>query len=196
MNFATPPFLFGLLRGLLWLFGSTAAHKKPAVDACFLLPSLQADPAIVIDSITIQRRVKGKEPEEFQFIKDKSNDAWSLKLPGIQKSAKLETFKIDQIVRQIKDARRSDEAGVTEDLSRYGLDQPATVVTVKGKAPEKKEQEWKLFIGKESADQALMYVNSSDRPGKVYGMTKGNIDSVLFKDPNHLRARRLFEFSD
>jgi hypothetical protein len=196
MNFRSTTFLFGLLLGMLWLFGLTVAHKKTAVDASFLLPSLQADPGIVIDSITIQRRVKGKEPEEFQFIKDKSNDAWSLKLPGIQKSAKLETFKIDQIVRQIKDARRSDEAGVTEDLSRYGLDQPATVVTVKGKAPEKKEQEWKVFIGKESADQALMYVNSSDRPGKVYGMTKGNIDSVLFKDPNHLRARRLFEFSD
>jgi hypothetical protein len=196
MNFRGTIFLFGLLLGMLWLFGLTVAHKKTAVDATFLVPSLQADAGVVIDSVSIQRRVPGKKAEEFQFLKDKDSDAWSLKVPGVEKTVKLESFKIDQIVRQVKDARQSAEAGVSDDLAFYNLDQPATIITLKGKAPEKKEREWQLYLGKESADQALVYVNSSDRPNKVYGMSKGSIDSVLFKDPNHLRARRLFEFSD
>src|SRR5437016_7963764 len=135
MNFRSTTLLFGLLLGMLWLFGLTVAHKKTAVDASFLMPTLQADSGVVVDSITIQRRIKDKKPEEFQFIKDKDNDVWSLKLPDVQKSVKLENFKVDQIVRQIKDARRSDEAGVTDNLALYGLDQPATVVTITGKAP-------------------------------------------------------------
>ena len=196
MNFRSTALLFGLLLGMLWLFGLTVAHKKTAVDPSFLLPTLQAKTDVVIDSITIQRKVKDKQqPEEFEFTKQ--NDVWMLKLPGIQKSVKLESFRVDQIVRQIKDARRSDEAGVTDNLTFYQLDQPATTVTLRGKAPDKKEeQEWKFLIGKESADHELLYVNSSDRPGKVYAITRNNIDSVLFKDPNHLRSRRLFEFSD
>src|SRR2546423_10009327 len=113
MNFRSTSLLFGLLLAMLWLFGLTVAHKKTAVDASVLLPSLQATPEPVIESVTIQRKIKGKEPEEFQFIKDTSNDVWTLKLPGVHKSVKLEAFRVDQIVRQIKDARRSDETGVT-----------------------------------------------------------------------------------
>ncbi len=160
------------------------------------MPTLQANPDVVIDAITIQRKVKGKEPETFQFTKDKANDVWTLQVPGVHKSVKLEAFRVDQMVKQISDARRSDEAGVTNDLAHYGLDQPALTITLKGAAPNKKEQEWKFYVGRESPDQALMYVNTSDRPNKVFGIAKNSIDSVLFKDPNHLRARRIFEFSD
>lgn len=194
MNFRSTVFMFGLLLGMLWLFGLTVAYRKTAVDASYLVPTLQGNADVVIDSITIKRRVKDKPAEEFHFTKD--NDTWSLKVPGVQKSVKLEAFRVNQIVNQVKDARRSDEAGVTDNLTLYGLDQPSTIVTLKGKALGKADREWSLYLGKESADQSLMYVNSSDRPTKVYGITKNSIDSVLFKDPNHLRARRLFEFND
>lgn len=194
MNFKGTLFLFGLLLAMLWLFGLTVARQKTAVDASFLLPTLQAGPDVVINSVTIQRRAKGKEPETFQFTKDK--DVWTLQVPGVHKSVKLESFRVEQMVRQIRDARRSDEAGVTNNLSRYGLDKPSLTITLQGAAPKKKEQEWKFFVGQESPDQLLMYVNTSDRPNKVFGITKSSIDSVFFKDPNHLRARRLFEFSD
>jgi hypothetical protein len=201
--------LFGLLLAMLWLFGLTVAHKKTAVDASFLVPTLQAGIDVSIDSITLKRKVKGQQPEIIEFVKDKDSDTWYLKLPGVANKVKLDSFKVDKIVRQIKDARRSDEAGVTNDLALYGLDDPATVLTLKGKAGVKesdgdgakkedtrKERQWQFFIGKESADGAFMYVNSSDRPGKVYAMAKTNIDSVLFKDPNHLRSRTIFSFSD
>ena len=64
MSFRSTTFLFGLLLGMLWLFGLTVAHKKTAVDASFLMRSLQANPLVVIDSITIARKVKDKEPEQ------------------------------------------------------------------------------------------------------------------------------------
>ena len=194
MNFRSTMLLFGLLLGMLWLFGLTVAHKKTAVDASFLLPTLQASPDVVIDSVEIRRKVKDQDVEDFQFTKDKDN-VWWFKLPAVQNSVKVESFKIDPLAKQIKDARRSDEADVTDDLAGYQLDPPASVVTLLGKV-RGKEQEWKFFIGKESADQAFVFVNSSDRPGKVYAIARNNIDSVLFKDPNHLRSRRLFEFSD
>ncbi len=200
MSFRSTTFLFGLLLGMLWLFGLTVSYKKTAVDASVLLPTLEGSPDTEIDSITIQRRVAGKPPEELQFTKNEKDindkDVWTLKVPGVQKSVKVESFRVEQIIRQIKEARRSDEAEVSDKLATVNLDPPATVVTLRGKVKGKKEQEWKFYMGKESADQAFVFVNSSDRPNKVYAMTKSNIDSVLFKDPNHLRARRLFEFTD
>jgi hypothetical protein len=203
MNLRSTTFFFGLLLGMLWLFGLTVAHKKTAVDASYLMPMLQGNSDLVVDSVTIKRQVKDKQPEQFEFTKDK-DDVWWLKVPGVQKSVKLEGFRVEQIIRQIKDARHSTEAGVTDDLTKYGLEQPATVVMLKGRIKAKnkdddrdrKEQEWKFYIGRESADQLLVYVNSSERPKKVYAVVKSDIDSVLFKDPNHLRSRRLFEFSD
>jgi hypothetical protein len=115
---------------------------------------------------------------------------------GVQSSVKLDTFRADQVVNQVKDARRSDETGITSDLAAVELQPPAIAVTLKGTAKDKAEKEWKFYIGKESADRNFMYVNSSDLPNKVYAITKNTIDSVFFKDPNHLRARRLFEFND
>src|SRR4051794_18707338 len=196
MNFRSTTLLFGLLLGMLWLFGLMVAHKKTAVDRSFLMESLQRYPDTVIDSVTIERRAVGKEPERFQFTRKSKGDNWMLKLPGIQKSVKVESSKIDQIVSQVKDARHTDEATVTDDLSYASLDPPLITVTLQGKREGKEEQEWKFYLGKESADQSLVFVNSSDRPKRVYAVAKNSVDSVLFKDPNHLRTRRIWDFSE
>ena len=102
------------------------------------------------------------------------------------------------------------------DPAKNGLDQPSLVVTLRGKIREKKaepkklddkdegkkeeakkeepprfkEKEWKLTIGGESADKAFVYVRSSDRPERPFAISKASIDSLFFKDPNHLRSRR------
>src|SRR5437588_12852449 len=109
MNFRSTTLLFGLLLGMLWLFGLTVAHKKTAVDRSVLMESLQRNSDIVIDSVTIERRAAGKEPEQFQFTKSKEGENWMLKLPGVQKSVKVESFKVNQIVNQVKDARHTEE---------------------------------------------------------------------------------------
>ncbi len=197
MNFRSTALLFGFLLGMLWLFGLTVAYKKTAVDASFLMPTLQANTRdYVIDSITIKRRLKDQAAETIQFNKDTKNDVWMLTDPVTKKSVKLETFRVEQIANQIKDARRSDDASVTTDLGGHDLVDPPIVVTLKGTNKDNKTKEWKFNIGKESPNHALMFVNTSDLDNKVYAVTKNSIDSVLFKDPNHLRARRVFEFSD
>src|SRR5262245_3282530 len=127
MNFRSTTFLFGLLLGMLWLFGLMVAWKKTAVDPSFLMPTLQAGGQdIEVDSITIKRRIKGKEPEEFHF--EKKGEDWMLSVPGIKQTVKLDKFKINEIVRHVKDARRNEEADVSTDLAKYELDQPLTVV--------------------------------------------------------------------
>ena len=140
------------------------------------------------------RKIKDQGTEVIQFTKE--NEVWMLNDPIAKKAVKLENFRVDQIVSQIKDARRSDDASVNTELARYDLVQPSIVVTLKGTTKDKKEKEWQFNIGKESADHALLFVNTSDLPSKVYAIAKNQIDSVLFKNPNHLRSRRLFEFSD
>ena len=196
MSFRSTTFLFAVLLAMLWLFGLTVAHKKTAVDASFLLPTLQSTPNVVIDSVTIERKLKDKGTEKIQFTK--KDDAWYLSVDGVRASVKLDTFRAEQIVNQVKDARRSDETGITNDLAAASSSAAAGDHRHPGKgtAKDKPEKEWKFYIGKESADRNFMYVNSSDLPNKVYALTKNTIDSVLFKDPNQLRARRLFEFND
>ena len=197
MNFRSTILLFGILLGMLWLFGFVVAYKKTAVDVSFIVPTLQGLKKVEIDSIKIERRSQAKQPEVIQFAKA-ADEVWSVTVPEVKHSVKVEGFRVQQIINQIKDARRSDEAGVTQNLAQYGLDQPATTVTLRGHALGKKDRplEWKFYIGRESADKAFLYVNSSDWPNKVYAIAKTNIDSVLFKDPNHLRSRRLFDFSE
>lgn len=198
MSFRSTGLLFALLVGMLWLFGLVVAAKKHAVDESFIVPTLQADSEVDVDSVTIERRVKGKEPVEYRFARDK--DVWRFSQPGIKQNVRVETFRIDNMIRQVKSARKSDEAGVSDDLAKRGLDPPAAIVTLRGtsKSPAKKgkELEWKFNIGTETPDGILVYVNSSDRPKRVLAVSKSSIDSLLFVDPNELRSRRVFEFTD
>ena len=59
-----------------------------------------------------------------------------------------------------------------------------------------KEREWKFYLGKESPDKKFVYANSSDEPARVYAVEKSTIDSLYFENPNHLRSKRLFDFTD
>src|SRR5262249_17416492 len=140
MNFRSTTLLFGLLLGMLWLFGLMVAHKKTAVDRSFLMESLQRNPDVAIDAVTIERRTAGKEPEVIQFTKSKDGDQWFLKLPGVQKSVKVESFKINEIIKQVKDARHNEEAPITDDLAYAALEPARLTVTLKGKRPGKEEQ--------------------------------------------------------
>ena len=56
MNLKTTPILFGLLLGILWLFGLVLVYTNNTVDAGLLVPSLR-DPDIKIDLIKLQYRV-------------------------------------------------------------------------------------------------------------------------------------------
>ncbi|MCI0639128.1 MAG: DUF4340 domain-containing protein [Gemmataceae bacterium] len=211
MSFRCTGILFVLLFAMLWLFGLMLAHKKTQVDESAIVPTLQkAPPDMIVESVTVERHDKDKE-QAFQFTQDferkdekdgvklVSKDVWTYRKPDAKSAVKVETFRINQMVNQIKDARKNDEVSVSDSLSDHGLDKPSMVVTLKGvwlQDQKEKTREWKFFIGKESADKAFRFVNSSDRPQRVFAVSRGAIDSLFFTDPNHLRSRRIFDFSD
>ncbi len=196
MNFRSTGLLFGLLMGMLWLFGLMLAYKKTAVDESFILPTLQkAPPDTVMETLTITRKAGG-QAEEIQFAQAK--EIWSFKQPGAKNAVRVESFRITKMINQLKEARKYEDAGVSDNLTLYELDRPATVVTLRGTIPGPKDEtkEWKLNIGKESGDKILVYVNSSDRSNRVFAVAKSSIDSLFFQDPNHLRSRQIFEFTE
>lgn len=217
MNLRSTAWLFAVMFSMLWLFGLMLAFKKNPLDKSYVVPTLQAARDVDIVSVTIQRKPQGKDPQEFLFTQD--NDVWRLKDANSNLAVKVESFRINDIVNQIKNARKDEEADVTNDLARYGLDTPQATITLKGrtrakppelkdddkdkkdekdekKEPPAKEKEWKFHLGKESPDKKYVFANSSDEPTRVFGVTKSSVDSLFFDDPNHLRTKGLFDFSD
>ncbi|MCI0684416.1 MAG: DUF4340 domain-containing protein [Gemmataceae bacterium] len=213
MNLRSTAWLFAVMFSMLWLFGLMLAFKKNPLDRSYVVPTLQAARDLDVVSVTIERRPPGKDPQEFQFTQD--NDVWRLKDASSNLAVKVESFRINNIVSQVKNARKDEEADVSNDLARHGLDAPQATITIRGrdrtrpasltdddkdKKDEKKdspkEKVWKLHLGKESADKKYVFANSSDEPNRVFAVAKSSVDSLFFDDPNHLRSKGIFDFSD
>lgn len=217
MNFRSTAYLFAVMFSMLWLFGLMLAFKKNPLDQAYVVPTLQAARDIDIISVAVERKPKDKEPQEFQFTQD--NDVWRLKDVASGVAVKVEGFRINDIVNQVKGARKDEEFGVKTDLASFGLTAPEATITIKGRArakpadrkdakdgeenkeekkeaPPVKETEWKFYVGKESPDKKFVYCNSSDDRSRVYAVTKSSIESLFFEDPNYLRSKRLFDFTD
>ena len=140
MNFKSTALLFGLLLGMLWLFGLMLTAKKGPREEDFVFPSMHGSKDATINFVSVVRKgTIGKE--EFEFKRDKDN--WTMSQPHLKFSIRAETFKVNQLVNQIKDARKDDEADVTNDFAAYelGKDQAAIVVTLRGKLENTKEFE-------------------------------------------------------
>jgi Domain of unknown function (DUF4340) len=216
MNLRSTAWLFAVMLSMLWLFGLMLAFKKNPLDKAFVVPTLQAARDLDIVSVAIQRRAQGKDKDAQDFLFTQDNDVWRLKDTASGVAVKVEGFRINDIVNQVKNARKDDEADVTNNLAQFGLDAPQATVTIKGRTKTKaadvkdqekdkdekkeasavKEREWKFYLGKESADKKYVYANSSDEPTRVFAVVKSTIDSLYFENPNHLRSKRLFDFSD
>jgi hypothetical protein len=211
MNFKSTALFFGLLLGMLWLFGLMLASKKGSSEELLIMPSLKA-PNIVIDEVKVQRKEEGKKAAEFDFRKEKKT--WHMQEMPFKPAVKVEGHRVDQIVNQIRDARRSDETEVKNDPEYHGLNKPSTTVTLKGhrekkkagdeqsgdeQAPEDSEkstQEWQFFIGNSSPDKSYVYVSTSDHPGRVYAVRRSSLDSLFFKDPSSLRPKALLDVNE
>jgi hypothetical protein len=192
MNFRTTAALFGTLFGLLWLFGLMLALKPGYQDMGYVFPGLNDNPDAAVDAVEIDRTPPGKDRERYLFAK--TADGWTLKLPGQNETIKVEGDKVEQMISQLREARKNDEATeVFNDPPRYGLDRPAAEVTLKDQA---KGKEWKLSVGRQSPDKNYYYVGSSERPGQVMAVRDSAISSVMFKNVNELRSRKLLDVTD
>jgi len=188
MSFKSTFLLFGVLIGVLWILGLTLEQKKGGADEGYVLPSLHDEQGatIAIDRIDIDRGGKKN-----QFVR--SGTGWKLSLPPGKQEVRAEDFKVERIIEQVKDARKNDEADVTRNLAKFGLEFPSGKVTLQKKGGGK---EWTLNLGNESPDKLFVYVNSSDRPRDVMAVRASTLDSVFFKNANDLRSRTLLDVTD
>jgi hypothetical protein len=189
MNFRTTTLLFGLLLTTLWVFGLMIAHKKTSFDRNVIVPSMQGK-NVNIDKILIQRK---EDKKDIEIELGKIGDYWYLKAQGQQ--ARIEGYHANNIIRAIQDAKHEDLADVSKELKDYGLTSPQITVTLFGKDKDAdKEQEWKFYIGAESADKSFYYVTSSDQPDKAFAVAKTKVKDLLVTDPDSLRSKRLYDF--
>jgi hypothetical protein len=191
MNFRITIFFFALLLTMLWGFGLMIAHKKASSDQKAIMTSLSGR-EVKIDKVIVKKTEKGKEATT-EFVRDPAG-RWLL--TGDGQKVRVPDFRVDRdIIDAIKNASHDETADVSKDAAFYGLKDPPVVVTLSGTYKDE-PKEWQFFVGKESADKTLMYVNSSDRRDRAYAVSKKSLSGVLFEDPNHLRDRRIFDFVD
>ena len=157
MSFRITTLLFALLLTTLWIFGLMIAHRKAAGDRSFVVPSLHKDD-IKIDKVIVKHKEGNKELE---FTFENFGDRWYYIAGG--EKVRVEGFRIDGIIRQIKEARHDE----TADVEKARVDNPDVTVTLVGKAQEE-PKEWKFYIGKENVGN--LYVKSSDDENKVYAV--------------------------
>lgn len=195
MNLRTTPILFGLLLGILWLFGLMLVYKKTAPDENLIVPSMSG-PDVKIDLVSIEYKEAKDSKDKLVFTQ--SDDMWYL-LQNEQK-VRVEGFKIDGMIREIQNAKRYEEERPSDELADKGLSPPLMKVTLKGKVKTKgtdkeNEKEWQFNVGKEGAAKFLVYVNSSDakKSTKAFPVPRASLDSLFFKNTAALRSQRLFD---
>jgi competence protein ComGC len=186
MDLRTTSLLFGLLLGILWLFGLMLVYKKTAPDDNLIVPSMHD---AKIDLVTIEK--EGKEAKD-KLVFTQINELWYLQQHD--QKVRVEGFKIDQMIKETQGARRYEEERVSEDLAEFGLAPPQMVVTFKGTV-RSRDKEWQLKVGKEMPSKFLVYVNSSDpkKSAKAFPVVRTTLDSLFFKNVAALRSQRLFD---
>ncbi|MFO0866987.1 MAG: DUF4340 domain-containing protein, partial [Gemmataceae bacterium] len=144
------------------------------------------------DRVAVRKADKGKDAKDYDFAL--KNDLWKAKV-GDQ-TISVESFRVRDMVEQLRDARRDDEASVPNEPSAYGLDQPMLTLTVFGHPKDKRvasfEKQWTLKVGSLSPDKKLAYVSTSDMPTRVFGVPRASLKAIFFEDLRSLRPLRLF----
>src|SRR5205085_10522099 len=123
----------------------------------------------------------------------KKDGGWRMSIPPAQAAVRIEEFRIKNILNEIANVQDALEVDVAGSLATYGLDQPATTVTIKGRNKDNVAQTWQFFVGKESPDKSYYYVTSSETPRQTHGVRKNSVNALFFDDANAFRPGRLFE---
>jgi hypothetical protein len=188
MNFKTTYVLFGLVA-LMFVVLAVAFWMEPApTDASlWVLPSVHASAKPLqtsdIDRVEIEREKPTKET--IVFVRDSGDkQRWRITEP---RGLRADRFAVENLIRQIFDAQRDENADRPDSLKSWGLEPPAAKITLK-KGDERTVQ---LNVGNTSPGgeaSAVIYVTSSDRPKEGMAVKKSTLDAVL-KGLNDFRDR-------
>jgi hypothetical protein len=186
MNLRTTSLLFGILIAMLLVFGIALQAPRNQGDQGYVFATIGPLPSLNVGTVLIEH--KGKE---IRLVK--SDRGWRLELPPATATARADETKVEQLIDQVRGARKVEEAEVTRDLARVGLENPETKVTLKEKGAGR---EWTLYVGDKSPDKEYVYVTSSDRPKEVMAVSASTLESIFFDSPDALRATALLDVSD
>lgn len=175
MNFKTTYILFGVLAGLLLIFGlSQMLGTKPGEQGYLLADLHKAGvTADAIDTVEIQRTRPAEE--KLVFIRDSTTKRWRMLQPY---PARADSEAVNRLVRDLVNVRRDEKANVVADPAKYGLAPPAEVVTLKQGA----EREWAVQLGDESAggpSSALVYAATIADPKYPTAVKRVDVESAL-----------------
>ncbi|MEY4790146.1 MAG: hypothetical protein RLZ61_2364, partial [Planctomycetota bacterium] len=136
MNFKTTYILFGFLAGVFILLAFALFMDPGAVDsAAFIFPSMRSGKNTIqvdeVDRIEVDR--KKPVAEKLVFELDPATKRWNMTAP---RSTRTDKFAIQEIVRQLREAKPDLEADRPSNLAQWGLDDPSAIITLKKKDSE------------------------------------------------------------
>jgi hypothetical protein len=194
MNFKTTYVLFGVLLGMVALFGLVLWFNpaKPT-DQNFILPTVHdAKDPIKADDITtvVIERTKPKA-EKIVFTRDSKEDkGWRMTEPFPLAADRVNRAEVNRLIDQLLDGKKDEKADLTGALGQWGLDNPQAVLTIK----KGDEKEWKVNLGDKvetkGGQSSVVYVTTSDRPKEAMSVKLNQMD-MGFKPVNEFRSRSL-----
>jgi hypothetical protein len=187
MNFRTTYILFGLLfvfLGIMLLTQLLGTHTSEQPE--FALPSLHdaLKPAKSDDFDAVEIQRFHPKAETLRFYKD-SKGGWRCKDPDVRLVAGLAR----QVIDQVMNAKRDEQADLTSDLKKFGLDSPSVKITLT-KSEGGKEYWLNLGETSSSGPGAMIYATSSDSPKTPMAIPKSQVERV-FKSLTEFRAKDL-----
>ncbi len=188
MNFKTTYILFGILAVVLGIFIYTLFVGPSSSDSSlWVLPSMhnQASPLPTsdIDRIEIERH----RPNEEKIVLIRRGDSWRIIEP---RDYHADRMAVEDLLRQIHDARRETHTDVTNNPAQYGLDTPAAVITLKKETEPQRQVTLNVGDASPGEASAVVYVSSSDRPKEIMAVAKRQFDKTLSTLAD-LRSRQL-----
>lgn len=181
MNFKTTYILFGILLVVLGAFLISQLFVKPPheEESDYVLPGLHEAKINANDITSVEIKATGPKYPAENLVFVRRGNGWRVQGSDVR----ADRVAVDQVVSDVMNASQSAEekgADVTSDLKRFGLEPPGLIVTLR----QGSERQWQLNVGDVSLgkEDAVVYVNSSDRPRDVIAIRRSKLSSLFVKD--------------
>jgi hypothetical protein len=179
MNFKTTYFLFGLLVLVLVVFGFALWMNPGKEDtSTYVLREMHSRSAPLTDTDITRVEIERARPsaEKIVFVKDPLTKQWSIAEPL---ACRADRSAVENLVRDVYNARRDPHSEPSNDPKQYGLEPPAEVITLVKESEPRREA--RLLVGEvgPGKETAVIYVASAERPREVLAVQKSSLAAVL-----------------
>jgi hypothetical protein len=187
MSFRTTALLFGILIGVLWLFGLMLTLQKTKVDERLVLPTLGKEKNPSINKVEIK-----KGDLNLTFVKGTAG--WEMTISPHSQKLRADDNTIQGLINTLIGLQKKEAPDLTQNPSQWGLAPPSETITLTSTLG----RSWSVNLGKTSPDGSYVYVNSSDRPDSVLAVLRRDLKDALVKsnEVNRFRSQQLLDASD